>query len=121
MIHVVKLKKTCDSCPSQWDGETDQGDAVYARYRWGGLSVTLNDVLVFERQIGEDQDDDAVEAEMRAEGIIPKNWIDSMAQTWRMIREFHPDAILCYDGTLSLEQLREVTKGQIEWPATDAG
>lgn len=33
------LKKTCSVCPSQWEGQLEDGRYVYARYRWGHLSV----------------------------------------------------------------------------------
>ena len=36
---VVKLVKTCDSCPAQWDAEDDTGRALYIRYRHGMLTV----------------------------------------------------------------------------------
>lgn len=34
--------QTCSACPSQWDIYTDEGEYIYARYRWGRLTVTLN-------------------------------------------------------------------------------
>ncbi len=36
---VVALKKTCTACPSQWEGTLEDGRVIYARYRWGELSV----------------------------------------------------------------------------------
>ncbi len=33
---------TCSACPSQWDIYTDDGEYIYARYRWGRLTLTLN-------------------------------------------------------------------------------
>lgn len=36
---VVSLTKTCGGCPAQWEGLTEDGRAVYVRYRWGILSV----------------------------------------------------------------------------------
>ena len=48
-IKVVSLVKTCRACPSQWEGKTDTGLCVYARYRWGWLTVrtgkTPNDAV----------------------------------------------------------------------------
>lgn len=41
MISVVKVRQTCSACPSQWDGETDDGKMVYVRFRWGHLAVTV--------------------------------------------------------------------------------
>jgi hypothetical protein len=44
---LTSLKKTCSACPSQWEGELEDGRALYARYRGGLLRVG----------IGEDVDD----------------------------------------------------------------
>jgi hypothetical protein len=41
MLKVVELQRTCIACPSQWEGRTDDGRAVYVRYRWGHLSVRV--------------------------------------------------------------------------------
>lgn len=41
--YIVKsCVKTCLSCPSQWDIKTINGRYIYARYRWGALTLTLN-------------------------------------------------------------------------------
>jgi len=32
-IMLAKLIQTCDSRPSQWEGETEDGKYVYIRYR----------------------------------------------------------------------------------------
>lgn len=39
MKRIKKLTKTCEACPSQWEGEFEDGSPVYIRYRWGYLSV----------------------------------------------------------------------------------
>lgn len=39
---VKSYQKTCSACPSQWDIYTTNGKYIYARYRWGGLTLTLN-------------------------------------------------------------------------------
>lgn len=39
---VKQYIKTCSACPSQWDIFTTDGDYIYARYRWGRLTLTLN-------------------------------------------------------------------------------
>lgn len=38
-ITIIKLTRTCIACPSQWEGETSHGAAVYIRFRWGELTV----------------------------------------------------------------------------------
>ena len=41
---MTELQRTCDSCPSQWEGEniTADGRSVYIRFRWGALSIRLS-------------------------------------------------------------------------------
>lgn len=40
---VDRYTQTCYACPSQWDIYTRDGHYIYARYRWGYLSLTLDD------------------------------------------------------------------------------
>lgn len=42
---VVSLTQTCSACPSQWEGQLNDGRWLYARYRWGHLSVGLGGSL----------------------------------------------------------------------------
>lgn len=39
---VKSCVQTCSACPSQWNIYTTDGQYIYARYRWGGLTLTLN-------------------------------------------------------------------------------
>lgn len=39
---IKTIQQTCLACPSQWDIMTDDGKYIYARFRWGYLSVKLN-------------------------------------------------------------------------------
>ena len=41
MMRIVKLYQTCPACPSQWEGETDDGRSVYIRYRYGRLTMSV--------------------------------------------------------------------------------
>jgi hypothetical protein len=57
---VVELAQTCDSCPSQWEGRTEDGRYVYVRYRWGNLQVGFGPTIeaaifdeTIDRQIGD--------------------------------------------------------------------
>lgn len=52
---------TCSACPSQWDIYTTDGQYIYARYRWGWLTVTLdpwgeNSTELYAEQIGDEYD-----------------------------------------------------------------
>ncbi len=42
LIRVATARQTCYACPSQWEGHTPEGREVYARYRWGHLSVYVS-------------------------------------------------------------------------------
>lgn len=39
MQKIKTIKKTCDACPSQWEGELEDGRNFYIRYRFGLLTV----------------------------------------------------------------------------------
>ncbi len=39
MITVVSCEQTTTACPTQWEGRTDDGQHVYARYRGGRVAV----------------------------------------------------------------------------------
>ncbi len=41
MVRVKKVVKTCEACPAQWEGITDDNRQVYVRYRWGCLSIGM--------------------------------------------------------------------------------
>jgi hypothetical protein len=45
MFTLVQLKQTCSACPAQWEGQLEDGRKLYARYRWGHLSVGVADTL----------------------------------------------------------------------------
>lgn len=39
---VLKVVKTCDACPSQWELTLDDGRMVYVRFRWGNLNAYIS-------------------------------------------------------------------------------
>jgi hypothetical protein len=41
-IVVQAVRMTCSACPSQWEGNTADNRAVYVRYRWGHLTVSVS-------------------------------------------------------------------------------
>lgn len=47
----AKLIQTCEFCPSQWEGYTEKNESVYIRYRWGYLSVKIDDKEIFGKNI----------------------------------------------------------------------
>lgn len=40
-IILRSLQQTCAACPSQWEGETIDGEFLYVRYRFARLSVAI--------------------------------------------------------------------------------
>jgi len=52
MKTLVYLDKTCNACPSQWEGRTYENDTVYIRYRFGTLRVDVNDKTVYSKELG---------------------------------------------------------------------
>jgi hypothetical protein len=84
---VVTLKKTCIACPSQWEGTLDDGRAVYARYRWGELSVGV--------------------------GKDVKDAVKSRREGKALFREHVGDGL---DGFMDFEELRGHLYGLLDFP-----
>jgi len=67
-MKVTKLIRTCDMCPSQWEGIDENDHSIYIRYRWGTLlvyrskqpstdiSAALDGDLVLDLKLGHDYD-----------------------------------------------------------------
>jgi len=53
MVKIKSLTQTCGACPSQWEGETENGAYVYIRYRYGWLSVDIDGVHMFGQEVGD--------------------------------------------------------------------
>jgi len=64
MIKVMEVRQTCDFSPAQWEGRTDDGCFIYARYRWERLTIrtgaspqeALGGELVYEALLEDDLD-----------------------------------------------------------------
>ena len=41
-MKVRDIIKTCEACPSQWDGHFEDGRMFYVRYRWGHLIIRVS-------------------------------------------------------------------------------
>lgn len=52
-LTVTRIGDQGTYCPTQWTGEDDQGRYVYARYRWGRLTVEADDELVLSLGYGD--------------------------------------------------------------------
>lgn len=90
MIKVVNVMRTCWACPAQWEGETDSGQFVYARYRGGHMRVDV-----------------AQTEEM---------WGSSPHRDFTVYRE---DFGGPFDGYITFEELKQHTAGVLEWPASE--
>ena len=42
LLKVISLIKTCEFCPTQWQGHLEDGRMFYIRYRWGNFNVYLS-------------------------------------------------------------------------------
>jgi hypothetical protein len=56
MLKIISLSKTCEACPSQWEGKTAEGKKVYIRYRWGRLTMYIDGQLEFNGTFGDNLD-----------------------------------------------------------------
>lgn len=56
MVKIAEITQTCYACPSQWEGETIDGEEIYIRYRWGTLRIDIDGETEFEQQMGNDLD-----------------------------------------------------------------
>lgn len=114
MIVVKEIHSYGGSCPFQLEGITDKDEPVYARYRWGGLRVEVNGEMVFHQVIGEDQDDEEVLADFLNHVAVDAEDLIKRASSMVNLRKYA--GFVCYDGSLTLEELKEVTKDHIQWP-----
>lgn len=87
-LKVVALKQTSIACPSQWEGVLEDGRVIYARYRWGELSVGLGDGVA--EAVRNGMSDDALYADPVSGGL---------------------------DGYMDLEELKAHLHGLLEFPA----
>jgi len=80
---------TCRDCPSIWEGTTTDGRAIYARFRFGQLSVCLK-------------------------GRSEKDGIPAGGETTVLVLRYDDE----YAGSLNFAELKKITKGRIKWPET---
>jgi len=60
MYKIKDIRQTCMACPSQWSGTTTDNEEIYIRFRWGILSVRIEDKVIFEEQISKDSLDGVI-------------------------------------------------------------
>jgi hypothetical protein len=78
---VTELVKSCEHCPAQWDGRTEDGRVLYVRYRYGRLSV----------QLGVDTGDefDGVNGALILQDAAGDQWDGSMETAEMILRTDH--------------------------------
>ncbi len=86
-IVVIEAYTECFACPTIIIGKTSDGWAVYARYRWGQLSV-------------------------RVDPSEPAP-LDGAMGCWIVEKQLDPEGL---DGWLDYETLREITAEIMVWP-----
>ena len=86
MITVASAYYELYACPTVIVGKTEDGSTVYARYRWGHLSVRS------------DPREDPPHG--------------GAGGAWVFCRKYGDE----HDGCISYEELREITTGEISWP-----
>jgi hypothetical protein len=73
-MKIKEFRKTCQACPSQWEGETEDGKEIYVRYRHGHLTIDVGNpkvdylyrnTIIFEKQIGDNLDGVMTEEELK--------------------------------------------------------
>ncbi len=84
---VTRLVRTCNACPSQWDGTLDDGRLFYARYRFGGFSLRISNTPgadphddgeeVMDEEIGGEYDGDMTDEEMQRLTQDRFTWVDA--------------------------------------------
>lgn len=92
MIRVVSVRRTCLACPSQFEGTTDKGEFVYARYRGAQMRV------------------DVAPDEL--------SWNTDGHNKFTVYAESFGEP---FDGYITFEELKEHTAGVLEWPESDGG
>lgn len=73
-IKLKDLIRYSSFCPTQWEGETTNGEEVYIRYRWGFLSIDINGEEVFGVKVGEEFDGMMNDEDMKEFTKSAINW-----------------------------------------------
>lgn len=116
MIFVRQITKTCEACPAQWEGTTDTHEQIYVRYRSGNFRVDLNGRTIIQKFLGEDQNDEEVLKHYREVLKMDDELLQKMEVSFKNMREFAEGRPICFDGSMSYKELKELTVGEIQWP-----
>ncbi len=92
MTKVLTLKKTCLACPSQWEGDIEDGRAVYARFRHGHLSVGIGGTV--KEAVGNAMSDQALYEGDIGDGLDGFMDFDELKAHLRWLLEFPADLVV---------------------------
>lgn len=121
MLNVIKANGG-GACPSQFFGITADNKKVYARYRWGCLTVTVDDEeVILSKRLGRNltEEDDARSIEKFRKAGMGEDFIKMMDESRKTMRKFmaeQGDTYLSFDGSMSYEKMKEETKEAVNWP-----
>lgn len=87
LVKVAEIVKTCEACPAQWEGLTNDNCQIYVRYRWGCLSIRIG-------KTGDMSEFGGV----RGDEILYINLEDP------------------YDGVMEFDELKTLSAGIVEFP-----
>lgn len=91
MIEVLSAQCLCFACPTIYTGKTNDGCTIYARYRWGRLSVRIDPCdnpphdgaegrWIFERQLGDEHHGYLDYADLREHTTGLVRWPNELAE-----------------------------------------
>lgn len=123
LVRVTEIKMTCGGCPTSWEGVTDDGREVYARYRWGYLRVTVGDETIYHGFHGEPEPSGEDLVKSLYAGGYSDEMVRKLAFTTETMNKLCEEVgqQMSYDGYLSYEELREHTKEFFVWPESETG
>ena len=91
MIKIISAQCICFACPTTYTGKTDDGCTIYARYRWGHLSVRIDPredaplggaegTWIYDEQLGEEFDGWLDYAELKLHTANLVEWPDELTK-----------------------------------------
>ena len=99
MPKLLALTKTCIACPSQWEGTLEDDRTIYARYRYGELSVGVgNDI---NEAVRNGMSDQALYADYVGDGLDGFMDVQELKVHLHGLLEFPADLIVEHDDQLS--------------------
>ena len=115
---VSHIEKTCYACPAQWEGKTQCGKSIYARYRGGRFRLEINEEQILAKQLHNDPNLTLEEHILKDDSkSILKRTLEEKMRDWEMEQFFRKmnGGHHSYDGYLSDAQLVAATVGYLDF------